>query len=29
VARLAAEKELATGGVVEAEAQCASCAALY
>ena len=29
VARLAAEKELATGSVVEAEAQCASCAALY
>jgi hypothetical protein len=29
VARLAAEKEPATGNVVEAEAQCASCAALY
>ena len=29
VARLAAEKELATGSVVEAETQCASCAALY
>src|SRR5215469_80067 len=29
VARLAAEKELATGSVLAAEAQCASCAALY
>ena len=29
VARLAAEKELVTGSVVEVKAQCASCAALY
>jgi hypothetical protein len=29
VARLAAEKEPATGSVVEAEAQCDSCKALY
>jgi hypothetical protein len=29
VARLAAEKEPATGSIVEAGAQCASCAALY
>ena len=29
VARLAAEKEPVAGNVLEAEAQCASCAALY